>query len=337
MDIIPLQTDPEKDLNRKIKIVKAAIIISVIFFIADYIYKIVEDISYTNREKCIINKFLPKAGFVFFENFVEISLLVFLGVFIAVLLEKYFLRFKKYYPKNTISAFVYASILPVCACTAIPVVKTMQEKMDMKAIVTFILAAPLLNPYIIMISFSVLGAEYVILRIIASFVLSISSGYVVNFFYSKEALNLEKLKVCDAASCGITNNNIYLQTWDIFKSIIPYLVAGGVLTVGLELLMPKSSVLSSIVNNSLLSEMLFLALGIPFYLCNGTDVFLLKPLLCAGMPMGTAVAFSLTSTAVCVTSFFMLFKFMGRRLTFILIIHIFIVALIIRQLIIIFL
>ncbi len=316
--------------KRSIQIALAA---AFILAVADNIYKSLENITYIERQKCIINKFLPKVGFIFFEYFVELTLVVFLGVFIAALLEKYFLRFRRFYPSNTITSFIYASILPVCACTTIPIIKTMQEKMSVRAIITFIVAAPLLNPYIITLSFSVLGAEYAILRIVSSFVLSVSAGYVIEFFYNKEALKLENLQGCSDSSCPVNEGDIYLKTWEIFKSVVPYLFAGGIVGAVLEIVMPKSTVLSSMISNSILSNIIIILIGVPLYFCNGTDVLLLRPLLCSGIYVGTGIAFSLTSTAICITSIFMLLKFMGKKLTGILVVHIFIVTLMISQVI----
>ncbi len=53
----------------------------------------------------------------------------------------------------------------------------------------------------------------------------------------------------------------------------------------------------------------------PFYFCNGAEVLFLRPLVNHGFPLGTAVAFSLTSPAICTTSIAMLFKIIGKRLT----------------------
>jgi len=322
--------------NKKASI-KTALAVSFILVIADYIYMTVNKISYLEREKCIIYQLLPDAGFIFFEYFVELAIMVFIGIFIATLLEKYFSRFGKFYPANTFTAFLYASALPVCACTAIPIIETMKDKMSMKSIIAFIVAAPLLNPYIIMLSFSVLGAEYALLRIASSFVLAVSAGYTVDFFCGNESLNPENLRTCNAASCSMAGNDVYIKTWDIFKSIIPYLMAGGLIGAAIELLLPGSMSLPSLVNDSLISNIILILAGIPFYFCNGTDVLLLKPLLCSGILTGTGIAFSLTSTAICITSMFMLFRFMGKRLTFILIAHIFVITLVISQVINIFL
>lgn len=319
--------------KNKRRAIQISLIISFGLVIADYIYMTIENISYLEKEKCVINQFLPRIWFLFFEYFVELGIVVFLGVFAATLLEKYFLKYKRFFPSNTVTAFLYGSVLPVCACTAIPIVRTMQEKMNMRTLVTFIVAAPLLNPYIIMLSFSVLGVPYGIFRIISSFALAVSSGYVVEYFHSSEILNTSEYKVCKSDSCSVFIDDIYLKTFHIFKSVAPYLIAGGLLSVGIELFVPKSSALSSMINNSFLGNVLLILTGIPLYFCNGTDVLLLRPLVCSGIYTGTAIAFSLTSTAICITSMFMLFKFMGKKLTIILTVYIFGAVLTLSQII----
>ena len=315
----------------KKRTVQISLALSFAFFIADYIYKVANDITYLNRDKCIVNRLLPKIGFILFEYFIELTVVVFIGIFIATLLEKYFIKYGKFFPSNVVTAFLYASLLPVCACTAIPLVRTMQEKMNIRTIITFIIAAPLLNPYIVMLSFSVLGSEYGILRIVSSFILAVFAGYVVEFFYKRESFAVSNLRVCEANKCHITNNDLYLKTWAIFRSVVPYLLAGGLIGTTIEVFLPKTNALEPFIDNSLLSNIVLIIFGIPFYFCNGTDVLLLRPLLCSGIYTGTGIAFSLTSTAICITSILMLFKFMGKRLTFILIGHVFVVTLIISQ------
>ena len=74
--------------------------------------------------------------------------------------------------------------------------------------------------------------------------------------------------------------------------------------------------------------------GIPLYFCNGAEVLILRPLIHhGGFSLGAAVAFSLTSTAICITSFVMILKFLGRKLTALLAVHIVVVALAISYLI----
>lgn len=316
---------------QKTRIIKIALILSFILVIADAIYKSIQNISYLNRSNCILYKTLPKIGFLIFEYLIELSILVFIGIFLAALLEKHFIRFKGFFPKNPLSTFIYASLLPVCACAAIPLIKTMKEKMRFNILVTFLVAAPLLNPYIIFLSFNVLGVKYGIARILSAFILAASSGYLLAFFKKKQLALMPLNSLCHESNCGEKEENLYLKTYTIFKSILPYILLAGILAICLEMFSVKKSIIGFMREKSLAGNMAVILISIPLYLCNGTDVLLLRPLICSGVPMGTGIAFSLTSTAICISSFLMLVKFIGIRLSLILVAHIIIVTLILSQ------
>lgn len=61
--------------------------------------------------------------------------------------------------------------------------------------------------------------------------------------------------------------------------------------------------------------MTWVLVGVPLYFCNGAEVLFVRPLVVHGFPLGTGVAFSMTSTAICATSIAMLLKVIGRWLT----------------------
>jgi uncharacterized membrane protein YraQ (UPF0718 family) len=70
------------------------------------------------------------------------------------------------------------------------------------------------------------------------------------------------------------------------------------------------------------------------YYCNGADVILLKPLIAhSGLSLGTAMAFSLTSTSICITAIVMLVKFLNKKLTIILVASIMVLTFILGLLI----
>lgn len=83
---------------------------------------------------------MPRWFFQFYESFLELFVVVILGILAGVLLEKYFFKIKRFYPRNQLLAFVYGSILPVCSCGVVPLVESMQRKTSLKVIVTFIVA-----------------------------------------------------------------------------------------------------------------------------------------------------------------------------------------------------
>ena len=306
--------------------IKRVLIIGAIYFslfilLVDFIYKSWNGISYQNREICIVYRFLPSALFLIYEYFIELFLVVIAGVFIAVILERQFAKHKRYFPKNQFSAFIYASVIPVCSCSAIPMIETMKDKLKFRAIITFVVAAPLLNPYIVSLSFSVLGVKYGILRIVGSFILAIVTGLVVEFFYNKSKNHkLGKYGNCAPSNgCSLIKKDIYEDTYNIVKKIFPYLLIAGALGLAFEVYNPAKIMQHYYLGDSWLGTILVVILGVPVYFCNGADVVFLQPLMkYAGLSMGSSIAFSLTSTSVCISSLIMLVKFIGRRLTIIL-------------------
>lgn len=347
-------------INAKRKLIKYAAIFSAFLLLADFIYSKINNISYANREECILNRLLPRPGFLFVEYVLELAMLVFLGIFIATLLESYFSRFKKFYPSNMSTAFVYASILPVCACSVIPLIQSLQGKLSFRNIITFVVSAPLLSPYIIVLSLSIIGMKYTLIRIIASFLLAASTGIVLEFFYNRLNIKHNMLSgpvlfpgnVCGSAAdcgeiisqsasckscassttggCSAQESDIFLKTYTIFKEVLPYIAIAGAAGIALEFVPLNRLLLDWDIDNSFTSVVVATLIGVPVYFCSGTEVLFLRPLMhTTGFSMGTAIAFTLSSTSICLTSAIMLLKFMGKGLTAILIAHIFIVSIII--------
>jgi uncharacterized protein len=320
--------------EKKIRIIKVSLIVSALLIAADIIYRNVNNIDYLTREKCILYQVLPRPLFLFMEHYIELGLFMFLGIFLAMLLENNFSKYKKFYPKTPFLAFVYASILPICSCTALPLLKTLKEKINLRTLITFVMAAPLLSPPIILLSFSVLGVKYAILRILAAGVLAISLGYIIEFFYNKDKDSIEPILAQNCQKCKLVETNVYIKTLNLFKSLLPFLLIAGTLGLLAELFV-NEEIIANIPNvNSFLGIMAVSVVGIPIYLCNGADVLILRPFVhTMGLELGTAVTFSLTSTAICVTSTVMFLKFLGRKLTIVLLISIFFLSAILGYLI----
>jgi uncharacterized membrane protein YraQ (UPF0718 family) len=98
--------------------------------------------------------------------------------------------------------------------------------------------------------------------------------------------------------------------------LAPYLLVAGALGLAVDVWGPDRLLFGFDLRNNLLSTLLVTLVGVPVYFCNGADVLFLKPLLYPPfLPMGAAIAFSLTSTSVCATSLVLLIRYIGRRLT----------------------
>jgi uncharacterized membrane protein YraQ (UPF0718 family) len=169
------------------------------------------------------------------------------------------------------------------------------------------------------LSFSVLGFRYGVLRILSSFVLVILTAVVLGAFERKGGpIDMSKMAGC-SKSCGPQETDIYLQTFAIFKRLLPFLLVAGALGVALEYFGTRDLMLHGVFGSGVGSIMAWILIGVPLYFCHGAEVLFLRPLLSHGFPMGTGIAFSLTSTVICTTSIAMLFRMIGARLTLVLI------------------
>ena len=57
------------------------------------------------------------------------------------------------------------------------------------------------------------------------------------------------------------------------------------------------------------------SVGLPLYLCSGQEVLLLKPLMDMGLPLGHAIAFTISTNGICLTSIALLVGAIGKKTT----------------------
>lgn len=304
--------------QKRVNIGKIAIWVILLLLAADAIYSAWNGINLQTRNNCVIYRSIPRWLFLTNEYFIELFMVVVAGAFAGTLSEKFFTRYRKLFPNDQFTAFIYASIIPVCSCSAIPLIESMKKRLPLRTLITFVIAAPLLNPYIIFLSFSVLGIKYGVLRILGSFLISMLTGLFVEWIYiriGKPEIGI--YKSCEPTGCNfVPGNDVYRKTWKMIGKIAPYILIAGLLGLVFELTGPVKLIERLPLNGSLISLLLVILIGIPIYFCNGADVLFLSPLLAyTDIGLGTALAFSLTSTAICASSIVMLSKFLGKRLT----------------------
>lgn len=318
-----------KESPVKIPFLKIVTWTILIILLADTVYSIWNGINFQTKDRCLIYKFLPKWVFLINEYFIELFMVVVAGAFAGVVAEKYFMRFRKFYPRNQVTAFLYASLIPVCSCSAVPLIESMKSRLNLRSIVSFVIAAPLLNPYIIFLSFSVLGVKYGILRIIGAFGVSMISGIAVEWVYKLSGRpEIGVYRNCKPTSCNsIVGENIYSKTWKLILRILPYILIASILGLVFELTGPLKIIERMPISGNLSTLFMLTLIGVVVYLCNGADILFLTPLLMyTDLGISNAIAFSLTSTAICISSIVMLGKFLGRRLTSVLVISIFVIV-----------
>lgn len=300
---------------QKRRLIQGALILSAVFGLGDLIYKLVKDISFINREQCVLFRALPRLGFIVFEYLFETVIVVLLGIFVAQLAARLFARHTHFYPRNPLTAFACAACIPTCACAAIPLVAAMQGKLHIRTTLAFVLAAPLLSPQIIAMSFTVLGPVYGLLRIASSFALVLMTVGILGLFHPAG----QRLPdMVSTPACTRDCQDLFLATYETFVKVLPFLVGAALLGIAFEYFDLREQLLWFAERSDHGSVLMMILLAVPLYFCNGAEVFFLRPLVAHGFPIGTAIGVSLAATAVCITSLAMLMKFLGRKMALLL-------------------
>jgi uncharacterized protein len=311
-----MEKTSQMKLSAQQSIARIIVFTAVLVMIVDTIYMNVNGLFLGNHAKCVVFRSIPKWTFYLLENIVELFIVVILGVMIGVIAEQYFRKIKRYYPKNQLLAFVYASILPVCSCGVVPLIDSMKRRTSLKVIITFVCAAPLLDPYVIFLSYTVLGLRYAILRIIGSFLLSITAGVLVEFLVKRLGrVNWTDNGACDHYCDFVIERDPFVKTIKITKKLLPYMLFAGLLSFVFAMLDTKELLHDFDLNREPYSAIIMTLFGVPIYMCHGADVIFLKPFLqYTDLSLGSAMAFSLSSSAICISSIVMLSKYLGKSI-----------------------
>ena len=230
------------------------------------------------------------------QDFITLSLSIFveafpfivLGSLLAGIVNTYVPphAFEKFLPKKGISRRAVLSLLgflfPVCECGNVPVSRALMiQGLKPSEAVTFLLAAPVLNPVTIWstwVAFSY-DQSIVISRIAATFVIANIIGYVISLKKREKDFLTDDFKaVCDArqesSETGASNKTSKLAqsfTHEAFI-MVKMLAFGAVIAGSIQTFVPRDF-LVSIGSNVVLSILAMLILAFVVSICANVDAF----------------------------------------------------------------
>jgi len=245
-------------------------------------------------------------------------------------------RWRRFTPRNAVTAFLVAGLLPVCSCGVIPVARAMLVRGDrgVRAALVFLTTAPLLSPVIVFLGLNVLGIGYLAVRVVAAAVVAVVAALVVTPHVARA--NSARDETASVASCECGKDGSCAPADPVDRivavrptdsvldaagrtslSLLPFVLYGIVIGSAVAAAIPPDYV-GAIVRTGILSLAASTVVGLPINMCAGEEILLVGPLVNMGLPMGHALAFSLASTGICAGSIPLLVAVIGRRATLVL-------------------
>ncbi len=218
-------------------------------------------------------------------------------------------------------ASLFGIPLPLCSCGVIPVAASLRRHGASKGATTaFLISTPQTGVDSILVTFSLLGPVFAVLRPIAALVSGVLGGGVVDVFADNTAASSgEAAKpTCNSACCKYEpgrgafqralNYGFVTLPQDIGK---PLLV--GVAVAALITAFVPEGIFEGRLGSGFTGMLVMMLCGIPMYVCATASVPVAAALIMKGVSPGAALVFLMTGPATNAASIATIWKLMGGR------------------------
>ena len=236
----------------------------------------------------------------------------------------------RYLPKAALPGALVGGIMgvafPVCECGVVPVVRRLYEKgLPLSIGIAFLLAAPVINPIVILSTYSAFGWGPIFVgRIVFSFLIAVVVGLLFSRATPEEVLLPAVCQAHHDACCHVHTDEDHVRAplgrrlseafnlaGDDFLDMARYLIAGSMLAAAMQTLVPQSALLA-VGQGPVISVIVMQALAFILSVCSTVDAFL--ALAFAGVfTTGSVVAFLVFGPMVDIKSSLMFLGVFQRR------------------------
>jgi uncharacterized membrane protein YraQ (UPF0718 family) len=217
-----------------------------------------------------------------------------LGVLVSSIIQVFVSREMviKYFPKSKAVSFLVAILgglfFPVCDCAIVPVASRLVKKgVPLYAAVTFMLAAPILNPIVIASTlYAFPGQPHIAFyRIYLGVAIAVVSGLTFLFFpeNEKKLLTGGNGLLCSCTHCSSVGTRgaaekisaIFKHAGEEFFDVGRFLVIGALLTSIFQVAIPKDLLLE-VGNSGVVSLVIMMAAAVILSVCSSSDAFIAR-------------------------------------------------------------
>ncbi|UNK72640.1 permease [Microbacterium sp. H1-D42] len=209
---------------------------------------------------------------------------VILGVLLSIVVQVWLPSdaVQRWLPRNAWARRAVLSLLgmfiPVCECGNVPFARgLMMRGLAPAEALTFLIAAPIVNPIVILTTHAAFGWDGGILvaRLVGGFVIANLIGWIYSRHRDPQALLTARfVETCEQVTHepGSPARRSLMQFLIELRAVMPALVIGSALAGAVQVLIPRD-VLLAIGSNPVLSILAMVALAMTVAICSNVDAF----------------------------------------------------------------
>jgi len=235
---------------------------------------------------------------------------------------------------NFLGAFV-GSLTPFCACSTVPMtLGLLNAGAPFGAIMSFVIASPLLNPIIITMIFALMGIKASLIYFGVTFFTSVIFGFIIEKLGFVKYLKNVRLKKPNSnqkeniASKKLLDNirTAFITALKDFKSVFGYLLIGVGIGACIYGYLPEDFITKIAGSNNFFAIPVAATIGIPLYIRAETAIPIGLALLKKGMSIGAVIALIIGGAGMAIPEMIMLSSIFKKRLVAVMVIVIWLTA-----------
>jgi hypothetical protein len=224
---------------------------------------------------------------------------------------------------------VFGAITPFCSCSSIPVFLGFTSAgIPVGVTMAFLITSPLINEVAVILLINLVGWKITLIYIVSGISVGILGGLFLDFIHAEKWLQSFALKAYQQStskveSASLVDSKLSLserhrfakhELFEIFSRVWKWVIIGVSLGAMLHGYMPENWFASNFGHGKWWSVPVAVFVGIPLY-SNATGVIpIMESLLLKGLPLGTTLAFCMSTIAASFPEFVLLKQVMQWKL-----------------------
>jgi hypothetical protein len=256
----------------------------------------------------------------------EMAPYLLLGFLFAGILHVYFPKEKvqRYLGRRNFGSVMNASLigipLPLCSCGVIPTGVSFYKNGSSKgSSVSFLISTPQTGVDSILVTYSLLGLPFAIIRPIIALITGVFGGFAANMADKSNTKNTAA-EADDCCTIESKSGNKFKTMFryafkDFLQDIQKWLVIGILIAALISVIVPNNFFTEQI-DSSFLGMLIMLAAAIPLYVCATASVPIAAVLMLKGLSPGAALVFLMAGPATNAATVTVIGKVFGRKTLF---------------------
>jgi len=222
--------------------------------------------------------------------------------------------------KSVINTAILGIPLPLCSCGVIPTgISFYRNGASKGSSVSFLISTPQTGVDSIMVTYSLLGLPFAIIRVFVALITGVLGGAATNFIAKEDVVDANNTpQSCESDNMGTKTGLKGIFRYGFYEflmDIAKWLVIGILIATLMAVIIPENFFIKYL-NNEPLSMLVVLVASVPLYLCATASVPIAAVLMLKGLSPGAALVLLMAGPATNAATITVIKKVFGNKTLF---------------------